>query len=207
GRSRDRPRWRLRVGATRRPGSLLPDSGSRSARISCHLPQRLDHLDVDRGPLLGCIEGRLGHRLAGITHHILGWQSVECEHDHVLTVLGSIDESRDRGLEALEGLYHMVLHHVQDHRTARAGRCSNLPVKVDPVVPVSLTRWYSPILERGRSSSTRKLCLVRPSIRSPRRAGRSTSTSWTPPTRARFFCRAWSRTTPMSRSSRSEATW
>ena len=73
-----------------------------------------------------------------------GWSwAYDCLHGHVrkhLAMLGRHDEIGDQRLEAVVRLDDVVLHHVQDHTTASAGRPSRAPVKVLPVVPVSRTR-------------------------------------------------------------------
>src|SRR5688500_16159929 len=189
----------------RRSGALgLPPA----ARCHGHLLQRFHQHDVDHGAALVALEVEFGDDGALERVHVSRGNAIEGVDQHVALADRTPAELGKVAAQPLVGGENVLLDEVLDHAMAssRSAGETRPPVNVEPVVPERRTIRYCPASEAGTSTSTRWLVRVRASIDPPRRAGRSTRTSCTVPTRATFFRRAWSRTAPTRRASRSDAT-
>jgi len=110
------------------------------SRGSLHLAEGIqqDHRDVS----LGLVRSHrdVGQDLSGWLRHITGRQTVEGIHQDIVPARVTATEIRDRGFELLVLPSNCLFQHVLHPTMANSFPVGvGTPVKVAPVVPVSLT--------------------------------------------------------------------
>ena len=157
-------------------------SSALAARRQVHLADTLHHGDLDGGPVLVLVEVHLGHHRALEPDHV-----PRAAADSARRPARRAGRSRSRRspgkwpTSLVVGLGGVVLDGVADRvlvmPAPRAGVATTCPVKVEPVVPVSCTCDTRRCDPRAGPPAPAGWSGCAPSSRSPRRAGRSTSTS------------------------------
>jgi len=107
-----------------------------AARRQPHLPDALHYRHFDSGAVLVLVQIHLGYNGAFRVSDIAWGQPVERVHQHILGADVAAAEIGKPSANLHIGFAGMAFDQVADHSTARDGR-STVPVKVEPVVPVS----------------------------------------------------------------------
>ncbi len=84
-----------------------------------------------------------GHDRSGAAGHVAWRDAVEREDERILAADVAAAETRESASAARRRPHDVIFRDVSDHSTASEG-ATTAPVKVEPVVPVRRTEWYSP---------------------------------------------------------------
>lgn len=140
---------------------------------------RVEHRNHELGTCLIALEIHRRHgdsltSAAGVSRP----KMIEREGKHILLALLTAAKRRIARAELVVYILHRTLEQVLHTASGSAARSGTMaPVKVDPVVPVSSTMRYAPIIDSSPGTSTVRCSRVRACNSSPRRDTFSTSTS------------------------------
>ena len=117
-------------------------------------PQRIHHGDVDGSAVLFLLEIQLGDDRTRQTGDVPRRDAVEGENEGVVATNLAAAECGKMRPQGVVRRNDVLLRDVSYHNTANEG-AATAPVKVEPVVPVRRTEWYSPTESAGSSRRTR----------------------------------------------------
>src|SRR6185503_18872970 len=138
-------------GLTAAAPSRFPGASLLAARSQSHLSDPFHEGDLDRRAVLILVQVHFGDHRTFSPANVARGQPVQRIDQHVLSAGLAATEIGKPVPDFRIQLAGMLFDQVADHSTARDGFVT-VPVKVEPVVPVSWTCWYSPVASGGKST-------------------------------------------------------